>query len=403
MPLDIPVLVQSLGHDMFRIGMDQNTVFRPSIDLIIYLDGNITSRRSDDPSLHISDFLNPWWLGDVHPSKPSTIFSAGTVRAALDHYRKQLESDTITAPALSIDLTTELNKPCYTWHDSAYADTALDCTRCRLYRAVPLGTMDTIRDYRNMVHGLEVASEGKRDVAMRRASIFNELYEAALQKECRMDAESKPRKKVPQQVIPKGPIEVLKSEIKSLIMMCTNDPSRKWTWGVDLTEADLDRLVRGADRYMPNEYHSGYDTDLESVALASVTTYSINASKLEDPDTFDLHFEELSPDFPSSPPDHKHPSKFSFTMINSSGRSIDSFSSDSVYRAFRARSTAVRLKRKLVLQQEVDEPVADSSSDSERTHSRIQQLSLVPRRPWLGPPISNFVSQPVTGMPSANQ
>lgn len=39
-------------------------------------------------------------------------------------------------------------------------------------------------------------------------------------------------------------------------------PASKWTWGVDLTEADLEEMVHGADRgfILP---HSGYDESLE--------------------------------------------------------------------------------------------------------------------------------------------
>ena len=38
-----------------------------------------------------------------------------------------------------------------------------------------------------MVHACEVANEAEKDIAIRRASGFNELFEAALKKEC--DAE----------------------------------------------------------------------------------------------------------------------------------------------------------------------------------------------------------------------
>ena len=44
--------------------------------------------------------------------------------------------------------------------------------------------MDEIRDLTNMVHGLQVANEAEKAIGIRRASVFNELYEAAQKKEC---------------------------------------------------------------------------------------------------------------------------------------------------------------------------------------------------------------------------
>ena len=252
--------------------------------------------------------------------------------------------------------------------------------------------MDHLRDIRNMLQACEDANEGEREVAMRRASGFHELFEAALNKECLTKAEkSKLNKGNPSY---NEGLDTIQSEVKTLIRMCTTDPSRKWTWGVDLTEADVDRLIRGADRYSPEHPHSGYDTDLASGSLPSVTS-SIDPSKLEDPEDSVLFFDNLSPDFPFIPDlaDGQHPPIFSFQMINSFGQSVHSSQSDSVLQAFIARAITTRTKNKLVLQQEVDEPVAKFESGSGSDHSsdadasqNIRKLSLIRRRPRLGPP-----------------
>ena len=410
MPLNIPVLIRSLGQDMFQIGMDRCKKFRPSLDLIIYLDGNITSHGPDDATINVSEFHNAWWKGHSPPSSPSLIFSSRQVGSALEHYRKQLGlHGIIPTPPFPVDLNAELNKPCYTWHASAHTNQRIDCTRCRLYRAVALGVMDQVRDIRNMLHACEVANEGEREVAMRRASGLNELFEAALNKEC----QTKPDKLRPKGVFVKdrhtlnSSAEFLKSQIKELTEMCTNDPSMKWTWGVDLTEADLARLTRGADRHKPVHPHSGYDTALDSMSLISASTHSIDPMKLEDPEILNSCFDDLSPDFPSIADlaDDQHPPKLGFKMLNASGKSIDSFQPDSVYRAFGARATALWRKNKQVLQQEVDEPVAEFDSDSDPlsisevlpNQNLIRQLSLIPCRPWLGPPPSAFI--PPTSLP----
>lgn len=403
MPLNIPVLIRSLGQDMFRIGMDKNKSFRPSIDLLVYLDGNITSKGPKDPTMNVTKFHNAWWNRRSPPTSPNQIFSAGQVGLALEHFRKELDlCGAIPTPPFPIDIATVLNKPAYIWHQSAHTNRPIDCTRCRLYRAVALGVMDQARDIRNMLHACEVSNEGEREVAMRRASGFNELFEAALNKECQ--TKSKPKGRNGKEPL-KAPVEDLKSQMKEIIMLCTSDPSRKWTWGVDLTEADLARLVRGADRHSPDHPHSGYDTGLETMSLKSVSTYSIDASKIEDPEIFKPRFDELSPDFPSIPllADHQHPPNLRFSMINSSGKSIDSLQPDSVTRALAARVIAIRTTKKVVLQHEVDEPIAEFDADSDPdSHMHQFSLSVIPSRPWLGPSTAAFSSPTSIKLPTAD-
>jgi hypothetical protein len=122
------------------------------------------------------------------PTGNSYLCSA-TLRLALDRYRRELVATLIDCgiPPNIPNYTNELNKPAYTWHSSvndAQPNTPTDCTRCRLYRAVGVGLMDQVRDLHNMVQGCEIANEAERDIAIRQASGFNELHEAAVKKEC---------------------------------------------------------------------------------------------------------------------------------------------------------------------------------------------------------------------------
>jgi hypothetical protein len=83
------------------------------------------------------------------------------------------------------NLADELNKPAYTWHSSVndnMPNAPNDCTQCQLYLAVALGITDQLRDAYNMVHACEIANKAEKDIAIRRASGFNELFEAALKK-----------------------------------------------------------------------------------------------------------------------------------------------------------------------------------------------------------------------------
>ena len=115
-----------------------------------------------------------------------------------------------------------------------------------------VGVVDQVRDAHNMIHACEIANEAERDIAIRRASEFNELFEAALKKECEHNSGSgsggglkvsKGKEKEKPQFGPE--VENLKRWVTN---MAKEHASSKWTWGVDLTEDDLHGLIRGADQ-----------------------------------------------------------------------------------------------------------------------------------------------------------
>ena len=121
-PLNIPVIVRSLGQDMYRIGMRPNGELWLSLELITYLDGNLSSNGLNDPALGIS-FELPWWNGSKAPSATSYL-CAVTLHSALDHFHKQLAAAIIPfgVPHSIRNLKEELNKPTYTWHSSVNND-----------------------------------------------------------------------------------------------------------------------------------------------------------------------------------------------------------------------------------------------------------------------------------------
>jgi hypothetical protein len=53
--LNIPILVQSLGNDLYQVRMIPNGQFRPGQELMTYLDGNLGL------NLNITEYLSPWW------------------------------------------------------------------------------------------------------------------------------------------------------------------------------------------------------------------------------------------------------------------------------------------------------------------------------------------------------
>jgi hypothetical protein len=195
--------------------------------------------------------------------------------------------------------------------------------------------MDHVRDIANMVHACQNANEAETAIAIRCTSLFDELYKAAQIKECRgnevknrmemhsgmgtgsvievgsesiievgsdsvieVGSESvievglKPERQAPKPQF-RPEVEELIKWFQEQLRDARSQAASKWTWGVDLTDEDLAKLVRGADRgyELP---HLGYDDSLSSEALHSMTSERLNADALEDPDDEDLRFDDLS-------------------------------------------------------------------------------------------------------------
>jgi hypothetical protein len=394
-PLNIPVIVRSLGQDMYRVGMSPHGRFRPGLELMTYLDGNLSSDGLDDPALGFTAFRLPWWNAATAPTAKDSYLCSATIKWALDHHRSQLATALVPmgAPHSIASLTNELNKPAYTWHESANDDqpnTPTDCTRCRLYRAVALGVVDQLRDTHNMVHACEIANEAEKDIAIRRASGFNELFEAALKKECDgsnaesgaqsaqavgqeyKSAQGSGKGKEKQQ---SGPaVEQLKQLMKTLVVQAA---ASKWTWGVDLTDDDLRGLIRGADR-QHQVAHSGYDSELPSISLRSESEV-LDPANLGDPNDPDLRFDDLSQPFVIIPEllPHQMP-RYSGILVDQSGEECVDAEPDPVIEAFTKRAKA---QAKLLMQDEVDQPVSFFDYGSEFA----TQIAWFRRRPWLAP------------------
>ena len=401
-PLDIPVIVRSLGQDMYRAGMIASGLFRPSLELVTYLDGNLSSNGLDDPALGIAFYL-PWWTGSDAPTAPNAHLCSESLKSALNEYRLQLQAALLPfrVPHSIFNLANELNKPAYTWHSSVNDDmpkspTKVNCTRCRLYRAVAVGVMDQLRDTYNMVHACQIANQSEKDIAIRRASGFNELFETALKKEIDLEAGSGPDGPEGQE---SGGVEDLKKWIKKVMMKGDVKAASKWTWGVSLTEDDLIGLIRGADRH-DEPPHSGYDQDLPTGSLESDIAESLDPDNIEDPNDPDLYFDKLS--IASVPELHPHDIPDYSAVLVVSGELVDS-EPDSAIAAFSKRALAEAAKaNKVLMQEEVDQPVSYRNYGSEF----IPQTALIPRRPWLAPslpnilPPTNVVIQPTRGTDS---
>jgi hypothetical protein len=217
-----------------------------------------------------------------------------------------------------------------------------------------------------MVHACEVANEAEKATAIRRASGFNELFEAAVKKECNVEREDKSGS-----AANKGKEKQFDLEVKALkeyIVETLKTGDRKWTWGVDLTDEDLRDLIRGADRGHQVS-HSGYDEDLPSSSASGETS-----SNLEDKD---VRFESISKSITIIPA--LHPLEIpDYSLLSPECYTTDS-EPDPVIEAFAKRAKAKTKSNKLVMQDEVDQPASFLDYGSEF----IPRIATIPRRPWL--------------------
>ena len=244
--------------------------------------------------------------------------------------------------------------------------------------------MDQVHDTYNMVHACEVANEAEKNIGNRRASGFNEFFEAVLNKECEIrevesgsglgseqgQASSGSKEKGKEKPRFGPAVEELKKWTKKLVKECGENATWKWTWGVDLTDEDLRRLIQGADR-QHQVPHSGYDQDLPSDLVQSLT--SVN---LADWDDKNVQFDKLSVSISVIPelPSQKIPT-YSSVLVDPSRNLIAKSEPDSVIEAFAKQArTKVTKAKKLLMQDEVDEPALFHNYRSEF----VPQIALAP-------------------------
>jgi len=277
---------------------------------------------------------------------------------------------------------------------------------------VSLGVADKLRDVENKVHGMEIANAGERDIGMRRASGFNELYESVLKKEVELghtsesgailgmgSSSSLPRDKKEKHRNVLKVAEIVRAEAQEAWGESTTNENlfggaeSKWTWGVDLNSQDLWFMIRGADRLYQLP-HSGYDDELASGKLQPSSPIP-SASSIADMEDPDIMFDELTDDFPFIRDLYPHeiPVAFTFPTLHymAVGESDSGPEKQSMTGSeYVSEPNAIKernVQRKRAMQDEVNTPDQLSDSDS---HSILMKRN-PPHRPWLGPPAPGYV------------
>jgi len=121
------------------------------------------------------------------------------------------------------------------------------CDQCERYRDLLSGILRELVEVRQFASAMTTASENQWCLDMRRASTFNLLYEAAVIKECGPSTKP-PRGNKGERAKAVG--DKAREELQRLQALPPS--SHKWTWGEQLTKADVLGPGQG-------KFHSGYD------------------------------------------------------------------------------------------------------------------------------------------------
>ena len=245
--LKIPLLMQSLTQKYDYI-LNGAKVFVLDRAMREYLESGVVAV----PGGNIMNFLYDWWNQSDLPIDSTSLFSIVTLAKCLAFHDKKVNQQPLIAgpgriPPVPLE---HLNKPNYGWHDSTWRDPNRNhCPRCRLYRATAMGLMNELKDVENLVNAVETAHQAESALSIRHASGLNQLYEAAVARDTK-GSES-------------GQAAASRDTKGSDLGVAA---ASKWTFGANLCEADLNDLVRGADRnfVLP---HTGYDESLSEGSL----------------------------------------------------------------------------------------------------------------------------------------
>ena len=276
----------------------------------------------NDADSAVTEFKFSWWLpGQLHDVADAKYFNIQSAKECLEFHEAQRKDRGVeeTTPLK------EIFQKNYIFPSSAFGDVPVPpgkppCTRCRLYRAVALGSQDKLRDLRNSLQGGRSLFRTETLISIRRASSFNLLYEAVVNKEetttlptgvtaaATPSTEPATGSKGKKRADVTEPATASKGKKRadveswhtlseerlkqSQLEHAQSLPSRKWVWGPDLTEEDLKSFVRGGDRnnVLP---HTGYDESLDerSIGYPSPPVNIARFTQGGDPPFF-----ELSPD-----------------------------------------------------------------------------------------------------------
>jgi len=252
--VDIPIIVRSLADSLALVDVSALPLsFEPDLLATLNIGINDNSKCRRVPTYHCT-----WWLA----RKPRNLDSVDVMdRLRIDkclevHQHLLLPSQrgevitsglTSTRPAVPVPLGPPAPH---------LAASKAGCDQCERYRDLLSGALRELVEVCQFASAMATASENQWSLDMRWASTFNLLYEAAVIKECGPSTKP-PRGNKGERAKAVG--DKAREELQRLQALPPS--SHKWTWGEQLTKADVLGLTRSGTR--PGKFHSGYDISLK--------------------------------------------------------------------------------------------------------------------------------------------
>jgi len=309
--IDIPIIIRSLSQDFYYSSIRNNYSIPLDRDFLMAVDAGITPAAGPGTAAipSVDKFHLDWWCKDNIAVLPDNLLlNVNNIDVCLAFHRHEIS---LLSDGQALHPSAHPPKPRYIWKPNATTRINKDdiCKRCRLYRAVAMGSQDDYCDIRNQVHAMETSFATKKEQALRRASGFNQLFEYLTIKELDPTAAAAatvhdrqldlidPPELGQAETLPKITSKRSKRGVKAIgrravsasmrggaveeVAKFHNMPSLKWTWGVDMDNTDLLALRRSVDNAQKLP-HSGYDTSLEDGSdTRSTSTDSHDVEDLE--------------------------------------------------------------------------------------------------------------------------
>src|ERR1700721_2600809 len=149
--INIPVIIRSLSRDFYRSAARHNYTIPLDADFLQALNNGVAAAAM---AVTVDKFECEWWQLNSYTLAidPTLFLNVKNLDKCLAFHRQQLK---LSPPSPGSSDHPE-TKPCYILKpDAGSPISSTDtCKRCRLYRAVALGTLDEHRDIRNQIQGV---------------------------------------------------------------------------------------------------------------------------------------------------------------------------------------------------------------------------------------------------------
>lgn len=321
--IHVDIVIQSVAEAYITIAIENDCFMDTTmLDLLDALPPD------NSPSALIDHYMNDWWndpelvpfTDHIPASVHSRLLNDATAKAYLAFHNEQRAAMSMPEPGWELPPT----KTTYTWSRLSLplAGQVDDCRKCLGYRSVALSSFDELMTIKTHIDGVKVIHEKHFNRSLCHAGAFHELFVAGLCKEEEVPATT-PTAMLPEPMSivarvqfqspvysesPVPPPEHFQEAASAELKRWQAAPEVQWTYGVNLTTADLPRVFGYAPE--PSDIHSHYETSLSRGLSLSVVSDAMSC-----PTT--AVFSELSPSIKSVPslPSHRFPVGFMFPPL----------------------------------------------------------------------------------------